>query len=809
MGFFAQLILYVGFTLLSGALRPRPRPSGPEPGGLGDFDVPTAEEGRAIPVVFGTVDLRSPNVVWYGDLSVVPRTTNQGGQEVTTGHHYFLGVQYVLCHGPVDDIVQVRWEDKEPSSVVTDFGTFKRFDVFGYTLFGGDEGGGGVTGWLDVHKGSSSQNADPYLEAVLGVSLPGYRGVCHAVSRHMYVGTSPYLKPVAFVVRRLPNQLGLTGGAHDIAGDANPAAMIFEILTDPLWGLGLSSALIDVASFQAAGQTLATEGLGLSMVFDSAGTAGDFIDEICRHVDAIVVTDPTTGFLRLRLVRAGYSVSSLPLLDESNVLECSMSRPGWGSRRNVVRVRYTERTPELRFAERIAQAMDLASIQVRNGEMTSEEVAFRGFSTALNAQRAAARELMAESYPFAGFQLTVNRAGWALGPGDVVRLTWPKYALADLPCRITRIHPGHLRDGRIRIDLAEDIFSVAWTAYTPPGPSGWVDPSGPPTLLAAQRLLEAPYALAPLRRVVTLGVRGSAVALGYEVWSSPYGGTVLGKSNVVNAMTPSGVLDVGISATATALVADVVVDAEALASISAVELAEGRNILLVDEELIAWQTVTDNGDGTHTLSGLVRGVMDSTPTPHSAAARVWFLSNGFGYTTPAAYGVDGNVKVKLLPYNNAGVVTLAAATEMNLVTTSRASKPYVPTGIRENGILHPVHIADALAVTWSHRDRLGTWQYDDAGVTASPEAGATTRVKVYGEGGGLIHTESGLTGTSWTYPVATEISESGGLGRPNATLRTVVEAVNGSLVSHQAHDHTCHRAGWGLRWGQYWGGLPG
>lgn len=39
---------------------------------LEDLEVPTAEEGRPIPVVFGTVTVQSPNVVWYGDITYKP-----------------------------------------------------------------------------------------------------------------------------------------------------------------------------------------------------------------------------------------------------------------------------------------------------------------------------------------------------------------------------------------------------------------------------------------------------------------------------------------------------------------------------------------------------------------------------------------------------------------------------------------------------------------------------------------------------------------------------------------------------------------
>lgn len=48
-----------------------PKPQSQPPAGLGDVKAPTAEEGREIPVLFGTRDLEGPNVVWYGHLKTV------------------------------------------------------------------------------------------------------------------------------------------------------------------------------------------------------------------------------------------------------------------------------------------------------------------------------------------------------------------------------------------------------------------------------------------------------------------------------------------------------------------------------------------------------------------------------------------------------------------------------------------------------------------------------------------------------------------------------------------------------------------
>lgn len=64
MGFFVQLLIAVVISIFTA-----PKPVTPKPASLSDFDMPTAEPGRNLPVVFGTVLMRDPNVVWYGDFA--------------------------------------------------------------------------------------------------------------------------------------------------------------------------------------------------------------------------------------------------------------------------------------------------------------------------------------------------------------------------------------------------------------------------------------------------------------------------------------------------------------------------------------------------------------------------------------------------------------------------------------------------------------------------------------------------------------------------------------------------------------------
>ena len=78
MNFVFQLLLLVVSYFVSAALAPKPPK--PKPAALDDFDIPVAEQGRPIPVVFGEVLLTGANLLWYGDL----RTTaiqEKGGKK--------------------------------------------------------------------------------------------------------------------------------------------------------------------------------------------------------------------------------------------------------------------------------------------------------------------------------------------------------------------------------------------------------------------------------------------------------------------------------------------------------------------------------------------------------------------------------------------------------------------------------------------------------------------------------------------------------------------------------------------------------
>lgn len=76
----AWVYAIIWVVALVAAFAMQPKPQTQPPAGLGDIKAPTAEEGREIPVLFGTRNLAGPNIVWYGHLRTVA-VRKKGGKK--------------------------------------------------------------------------------------------------------------------------------------------------------------------------------------------------------------------------------------------------------------------------------------------------------------------------------------------------------------------------------------------------------------------------------------------------------------------------------------------------------------------------------------------------------------------------------------------------------------------------------------------------------------------------------------------------------------------------------------------------------
>lgn len=62
-----QIIIAIAVSYVAYLLAPKPKQPKHE---AADLEFPTVSAGRPIPVVFGTLTVKSPNVLWYGEKRV-------------------------------------------------------------------------------------------------------------------------------------------------------------------------------------------------------------------------------------------------------------------------------------------------------------------------------------------------------------------------------------------------------------------------------------------------------------------------------------------------------------------------------------------------------------------------------------------------------------------------------------------------------------------------------------------------------------------------------------------------------------------
>lgn len=662
MGFWLVFAYWAASMAVGELLRPKQQIDNAKPPGRGDFDFPTATEARCVGVVCGTVELNAPNVTWWGDLSFVPikKAAGKGGFMGTgstkwqiVGWRVHSGMHLSFCHGPVE-LLELKADGRSFWTGVSNGGVFT---VAAEDLFGGEDSGGGVSAQVAFLPGSMTQAADPYLQSQLGSPLPAWRGqaslVWYGPSRTVgqspsgYLGTNPRIAPISPVVRRIPSSLGLSSAITNLQGDGNAAEFIYESIINDEWGMGEPLDLVDAPSFIACAQQLATEGFGISLNWDSGQPIGKIWDEILRTVDGACYQDFRTGKWTMKLARGGYDINTLPVLDETAILSLeNYSCTAMDETTNEVKVTYLSRTAG--FKDRQVQAQDFANIRYQDA-VVSQTMNYPMITRDDLAARVAARDLFALSTPLAKCDIVANRKGYLMSPGDVFVLRWGPLGLDHLVMRVQKATPGNLTNGDVRLSCIQDVFALGQAIYAAPPASGWVDPVTAPQPCQAQALVEAPYWLVgEARYVLAMGARADKLTVGADIWTDEGAGYLL--TGAMSMMTPYGILSSPYSCKTAALdtTGFTVGGGADLAMLVGLSTnADGRNRganLAWFEgtgEWVSWTTCTDNGNGTYTFSGVLRGVLDSVPCDQVTNGKVWFLTVGAATTRSSGAGDKG------------------------------------------------------------------------------------------------------------------------------------------------------------------------
>lgn len=119
----------------------------------------------------------------------------------TIGYKYFGSGHFVLCHGPIDSITKIRFQDKD--AFTSEKSSNQRIYINKPNLFGGDQQSGGVQGNVDLLFGYPDQQKNNVLKRICGDLISAWRGVTSVVFDNLYIGTSPTLPDSKWRVKRI------------------------------------------------------------------------------------------------------------------------------------------------------------------------------------------------------------------------------------------------------------------------------------------------------------------------------------------------------------------------------------------------------------------------------------------------------------------------------------------------------------------------------------------------------------------------------------------------------------------------------
>jgi hypothetical protein len=798
-----------------------------------ELSFPTAREGDPIPLFYGRVRHRSPNVIWRGGLH-----TEAVYQEVpipligvqlrgpVSGYEYAIAFQMSLGipGGTFAKIRSAYVNDKLVGFSLDGNTNIDQLHITGGGIsgdaswYGGDLGdlplaqNGGHFGWVNGWTSDPTAPSAALLPDYAGIANLAFFATNTGANNGWPLGMSP--QPDAYSFELIADcagaidptaSLGAYLGAIN-GGDANPANVLWDLMTNP-WGRGgIPTSMMHAQSFVDAGQVLAAEGNGFSMIFGDSRSLREAVRVVLDQIDGGLYIDPTDRLVHLRLVREDYTAGSLPIFDEGNIIAVEeWTTSTWEETPNQMTATFNDR--DAAYTTRTVIETDDASISAQ-GKVTASAVSFPGVTNAAQAQVLCYRELRAASRPLRRLKMIVNRDAYLLRPNDLFRFSWAKYGVVLRVMRVSRIDLGTLRDGQISITATEDIFAV--TSGTLTFPARPIVALTPATPITARVVDEAPWWLQHHARTNGEITDEDAQRLWY---------LAVAAANDL-AVTPQISLDGGASfvddvaavpafpATATASI-DYARTLDPYDTVTGIDLVglvypdrietglvsgrityAGHGLVRFGDEIIAFESFTDNGDGTGKIERIWRGLLDTAAVAHVAGERLYFLARTPWGLTPCRLSgmtfdvLDPEIVARLLPSSSSGRLTPATDQPTDAITIGRddgftraaRAYPVADLKIAKQGTATsktPAALATAaIDLTWLSRARASTT------ITRGDAAAETTTADTTWDVRG---TKLGLVPLAPALLRAIAHASLGGLGDPQAEWIPLGRAGHGAI----------------------------
>ena len=787
MNFVIQLIIQIIIAIIVAELTAKKPTTNLKAKNLDAFKFPTVSTDRSIPYICGDVLISAPNVTWYGDLVVTTLTKKVksglfSSSRVPIGFEYRLGMELSLAWGDIDKITEIYFgRERAFSGSVTGQVGGTSFTVSAPNIFGGRENGGGVYADCIFYAGYKTQLADAYMTGQVGEAYrhqglaklvwkgPDGNLALFAGGQSGLLGESENIQAIKIRATRLPSPL--SSGFEDINGTANPAEVMYEILTGQHINLPgrptapfLETSDFDLPNFLVAAEAFFNEGMGISFQWQQDTVIDDIIKDIEEHTQSNIVEDPVTGLLQIVLLRDDYDLGLVPSFDEATIVGFNnFSTNAEDTLTNEIIATYTKlgelSKPEPIAIQNSGNLYAQENISTMNLDLTM-------FTDPVVAQKRAFLELQIVSNPLRSGQVVLDRSAWGLRIGEVIKLNYDEYSLVDLAARITAIEYGSLLKRQIVVTFVEDVFSLGDNIFPDPVDTQWVDPNTLPASITDPGIFEIPKRLlstALPNQVGLLPSRPTGTVYAYDVHLSLDGGTNYSSLLENLAFAEAGQLTAGISQDTDYLLANGATFEKSEYFINSVNSnvpdETFQNFVFINSELFVYDFLVDNLDGTFTTNELHRAILDTLPATHAIGDLVIPIEEIAYLDTE--FADDFAMDLKLLTYSWAGKLDLVGAPNINYTVVNREQLPYPPADLQINASQTiPALFSGDTTITWKNRDRTDTGLFKQGDAEDSQESGVVTVVEMRQTDDTIMHTEDPAS-SPFVYSIDDELIDFG------------------------------------------------
>jgi hypothetical protein len=565
-----------------------------------------------------------------------------------------------------------------------------------------------------LYKGTSTQNADPWLLGFSPTHALNYRDIAYIINSAWDLGTSNNMPQLSFEVAGLLCTTDTT--------DVNPADVIIDYLTNTVYGVGFPSAgLSALTTFRSYCQVL---GFNISVAFDSQSSANQQISDIVTslncgfRVSQGVIDIIPHGDTEITANGATYT----PPVPECDLFDDNF-RPSEGEppvvivrKRpadcyNVVSVECLDRNNDYNVCVP-TPASDLSWSRMY-GERPLSPITAHWFcdpaAAAQSANLRLRREHIRNTFKF--------KLGWeyiGLDVEDLVTITDATLGLSAQWARITSIE----EDGEYKLSFeAEEV--LVGSGYSPNynyqvGLGAHPDQNAIPALCYTPVIFEGPTSWNGQSRLIELcmGVCGGSDWGGANVWLSIDGASF---KMIDTIRTPAriGELTAALPAhsspdTTNTMSVQLYKQAQQLLSCSTTEWPAQATLSWVDGEIVAYKTATLVSAGAYNLTSIYRGMHKTQIAAHAAGGKFMRLDDAvFKYKVhPQHIGSTFSIKLQSFNIHGKGLQDLDAVPVHEYTITGTGILNSVETGsvsvpIGGCNVEYGVYFANAPHLTWS------------------------------------------------------------------------------------------------------------